>query len=107
MEAMGCEGLEFRLERGFGAGLELATPVEERRRVRDRIADAGLVIANLGTEPSALAVRTESSIKSGRELFDRLKQDPAAYSISIGSTRSEPMSSLFRHLACTATRWKV
>ena len=44
------------------------------------------VIANLGTEPSALAVRTESPIKSGRELFDRLKQDPAAYSISIGST---------------------
>lgn len=44
------------------------------------------VLANLGTEPSAIAVRLDSPIKSGRELFDRLKQDPAAYSISIGST---------------------
>jgi len=44
------------------------------------------VLANLGIEPSAIAVRTESPIKSGRELFDRLKQDPASVSISIGST---------------------
>ena len=44
------------------------------------------VLANLGIEPSAMAVRTESPIKSGRELFDRLKQDPASVSISIGST---------------------
>ena len=28
------------------------------------------VLANLGIEPSAIAVRTESPIKSGRELFD-------------------------------------
>ena len=28
------------------------------------------VLANLGIEPSAIAVRTESRIKSGRELFD-------------------------------------
>jgi len=44
------------------------------------------IIANLGTEPSAIAVRRDSPIKSGRELFERLKQDPGAYSISIGST---------------------
>jgi putative tricarboxylic transport membrane protein len=44
------------------------------------------VLANLGTEPSAIAVRLDSPIKSGRELFDRLKQDATAYSISIGST---------------------
>ena len=44
------------------------------------------VLANLGIEPSAIAVRTESPIKSGRELFDRLKQDPSSVSISIGST---------------------
>jgi putative tricarboxylic transport membrane protein len=44
------------------------------------------VIANLGTEPSAIAVRLDSPLKSSRELFDRLKQDPSAYSISIGST---------------------
>ena len=44
------------------------------------------VLANLGIEPSAIAVRAESPIKSGRELFDRLKQDPASVSISIGST---------------------
>jgi putative tricarboxylic transport membrane protein len=44
------------------------------------------VLANLGTEPSAIAVRLDSPIRSGRELFERLKQDPSAYSISIGST---------------------
>src|SRR5688572_504738 len=44
------------------------------------------VLANLGIEPSAIAVRIESPIKSGRELFDRLKQDPQSVSISIGST---------------------
>jgi putative tricarboxylic transport membrane protein len=44
------------------------------------------VIANLGTEPSAIAVRLDSPLKSSRDLFDRLKQDPSAYSISIGST---------------------
>jgi sugar phosphate isomerase/epimerase len=48
-QAMGCEGLEFRLERGFGAGLELETPAEERRRIRDRAKEAGLAIASLGT----------------------------------------------------------
>jgi sugar phosphate isomerase/epimerase len=47
--AMGCQGLEFRLERGFGAGLELETPPEERRRIRGRIVDAGLAVASLGT----------------------------------------------------------
>jgi putative tricarboxylic transport membrane protein len=44
------------------------------------------VLANLGIEPSAIAVRTESPIVSGRALFDRLKQDPTSVSISIGST---------------------
>src|SRR5262249_31085473 len=48
-QAMGCEGLEFRLERGFGAGLELETPAAERRRIRDRVAAADLAIASLGT----------------------------------------------------------
>jgi sugar phosphate isomerase/epimerase len=48
-QAMGCAGLEFRLERGFGAGLEPETPADERRRIRDRIAAAGLVVAGLGT----------------------------------------------------------
>jgi putative tricarboxylic transport membrane protein len=44
------------------------------------------VLANLGIEPSAIAVRAESPIKSGRDLFDRLKHDPATVSMSIGST---------------------
>jgi putative tricarboxylic transport membrane protein len=44
------------------------------------------IIANLGIEPSAIAVRADSPIKSAQELFDRLKSDPAALSISIGST---------------------
>ncbi len=44
------------------------------------------LIATLGTEPSAIAVRVDSPIKSAREFFDRLKQDPTAFSISVGST---------------------
>ena len=45
-----------------------------------------IVLANLGIEPSALAVRADHPIKSGKELFDRLKNDPQSVSISIGST---------------------
>ena len=44
------------------------------------------IIANLGNEPSALAVRADSPFKSAQELFERMKQDPQAVSISIGST---------------------
>lgn len=44
------------------------------------------IIANLGIEPSAIAVRADSPIKSAQELFEKLKADPAALSISIGST---------------------
>jgi putative tricarboxylic transport membrane protein len=44
------------------------------------------VIANLGIEPSAIAVRVESPIKSAQELFERLRNDPGSLSISIGST---------------------
>ena len=44
------------------------------------------IIANLGNEPSALAVRADSPFKSAQELIERLKQDPQAVSISIGST---------------------
>jgi len=44
------------------------------------------LIANLGIEPSAIAVRADSPIRSAQELFDKLRADPAALSISIGST---------------------
>ena len=44
------------------------------------------VVANLGIEPSAIAVRADSPIKSAKEFFEKLRSDPGAYSISIGST---------------------
>ena len=55
------------------------------------------IIANLGIEPSAIAVRAESPIKTAQELFEQLKRDPAALSISIGST---PGGTSHMALAC-------
>jgi putative tricarboxylic transport membrane protein len=48
-------------------------------------ADLGIV-ANVGFEPSALAVRADSPVKSAALMFDTLRKDPKAYAISIGST---------------------
>lgn len=44
-------------------------------------------IANLISEPIAFIVRAESSIKTGRDLADRLKADPASVSISLAAAR--------------------
>lgn len=43
-------------------------------------------IAVLGVEYVGVAVRAESSLKTGRDLVERLKKDPAALSVSIGTT---------------------
>jgi sugar phosphate isomerase/epimerase len=50
--AMGCAGIELRIERGFAAGPELEASSQERRRIRQEVADAGLEIACLGTNSS-------------------------------------------------------
>ena len=44
-------------------------------------------IANLISEPIAFIVRAESSIKTGRDLADRLRADPASVSISLAAAR--------------------
>lgn len=44
------------------------------------------ILANVGFEPSSLAVRPDSALKEVRALFEGLRKDPKAYSISIGST---------------------
>lgn len=43
-------------------------------------------IAVLGVEYVGVAVRAESPLKTGRDLVDRLKKDPGALSVSIGTT---------------------
>jgi putative tricarboxylic transport membrane protein len=43
-------------------------------------------IAVLGVEYVGVAVRAESSLKTGRDLVERLKKDPGALSVSIGTT---------------------
>lgn len=43
-------------------------------------------LAQLGTEPVVFTVRADSAVKSGRELAERLKSDPASLSFSIGTT---------------------
>jgi putative tricarboxylic transport membrane protein len=45
-------------------------------------------LALLGNQYLAAAVRTESSIKSARELMERLKQDPYTFSIGINTAGS-------------------
>src|SRR3990172_4813763 len=44
-------------------------------------------IANLISEPIAFIVRAESPIKTGRDLADRLRADPASVSISLAAAR--------------------
>ena len=44
------------------------------------------ILANVGFEPSSLAVRPDSPLKDPRALFEGLRKDPKAYSVSIGST---------------------
>lgn len=44
------------------------------------------ILANVGFEPSAAAVRVDSPVKSATAMFDALRKDPKAFSISIGST---------------------
>lgn len=44
------------------------------------------ILANVGFEPSALAVKPESPVKSAAMMFEALRKDTKAYSISIGST---------------------
>lgn len=44
------------------------------------------VLPYIGTEPVALAVRTESPYRTLREFTDQLKKDPASVSVSVGST---------------------
>jgi putative tricarboxylic transport membrane protein len=44
------------------------------------------ILANVGFEPSALAVRAESAIKSATAMFETLRNDPKAFAVSIGST---------------------
>lgn len=44
------------------------------------------IVANLGFEPSATAVRADSPVKSVASMFDALRKDPKSYAISIGST---------------------
>ena len=43
-------------------------------------------LAVVGVEYVGVAVRAESPIKTGRELIERLKKDPASLSVSIGTT---------------------
>jgi putative tricarboxylic transport membrane protein len=44
------------------------------------------VLPYIGTEPVALAVRTESPYRNLREFIDQMKKDPASLSVSVGST---------------------
>jgi putative tricarboxylic transport membrane protein len=44
------------------------------------------ILANVGFEPSALAVRHDSPVPNAAAMFDALRKDPKAFAVSIGST---------------------
>jgi putative tricarboxylic transport membrane protein len=44
------------------------------------------ILANVGFEPSALAVRFDSPLKSSAAMFEGMRKDPKAFAVSIGST---------------------
>jgi len=44
------------------------------------------ILANVGLEPSALAVRHESPVPNAAAMFEAFRKDPKAFAVSIGST---------------------
>lgn len=54
-------------------------------------------IAVLAVEYVAMVVRADSPIKDGREFVERMRKDPAAYSVAIGTTIGNATHSAYAH----------
>jgi putative tricarboxylic transport membrane protein len=54
-------------------------------------------VAVLGVEYEAVVVRADSPLKSGRDVIERLKKDPASLSISIGTAPGNAAHMAFAH----------
>ena len=54
-------------------------------------------LAVLGVEYEAVVVRADSPLKSGRDVIERLKKDPASLSISIGTAPGNAAHMAFAH----------
>ncbi len=54
-------------------------------------------VAVLGVEYEAVVVRTDSPLKTGRDVIERLKKDPASLSISIGTAPGNAAHMAFAH----------
>jgi sugar phosphate isomerase/epimerase len=68
--AYGFAGIEFRAEEGHGHGVELERTKSERRQIRDRIFDAYLEVAGIGTSSR---FETPDSMER-QDIVDRTKR---------------------------------
>ena len=59
-------------------------------------------VAVLGVEYETVVVRTDSPLKSARDVVERLKKDPAALSVSIGTAPGNAAHTAFAHAMKTA-----
>ena len=85
----GAVALAFLAQRTGGSSLMINAPTMLSNQITGRTtipyADF-TALAILGIEYECVAVRADSALKSGKDLIDRLKKDPASLSVSIGTS---------------------
>src|SRR3954467_10614284 len=85
----GAVALAALAQRTGGSTLMINAPTMLNNQITGRSAlpyTDFAALAILGIEYECVAVRAESPLKSGRDLIDRLKKDPASLSVSIGTS---------------------
>ena len=85
----GAVALAALAQRTGGSTLMINAPTMLNNQITGRSAlpyTDFAALAILGIEYECVAVRTESPLKSARELVNRLKKDPGALSVSIGTS---------------------
>jgi putative tricarboxylic transport membrane protein len=85
----GAVALAFLAQRTGGSTLMINAPTMLSNQITGRstlqYTDFG-ALAILGIEYECVAVRADSPLKTGKDLIDRLKKDPSALSVSIGTS---------------------
>jgi putative tricarboxylic transport membrane protein len=85
----GAVALAFLSQRAGGGTLMINAPTLLSNQITGRTTipyTDFTALAVLGIEYECVVVRTESPLKNGRDVIERLKKDPAALSVSIGTS---------------------
>ena len=85
----GAVALSFLAQRSGGSSLMVNAPTMLSNQITGRTPlkyTDFAALAILGIEYECVAVRADSPLKTGRDLVERLKKDPTALSVSIGTS---------------------